>query len=210
MKTATNLIVLLLLLFSSQIFSQASIRVDSEKYLQERINSIPNSNKQVLRTLKSDVFNNKESSTKISKTILDNGYLLIEQLYQDWDGSSWVDDWKHTYLYDLNNNKIERLIQHWLNSNWVNHWKDTYTCDVNNNMLMHLEQGWSGSNWTNFRKFAYTYDVNNNMIESIRQEYNSGWVNDEKITYTYDVNNNMIESLEQNWDGSNWVDYRQF
>ena len=40
-----------------------------------------------------------------------NGFLLIEQLYQDWDGSDWVDDSKYTYTYDGNNNMIEWLIK---------------------------------------------------------------------------------------------------
>ena len=209
MKIATNLIVVLVFLLSSQIFSQVNIRIDPEKYLQERIYSKPNLNKQVLGTSESDIIKDKESRTIISKTILDNGFLLIEQLYQDWDGSGWVDDGKYTYTYDANNNMIEKLMQDWLNSNWVNHWKSTYTYDMNNNMITQLEQSWNGSNWTNFWVFTYTYDGNNNMIESIRKKNDFGWVNDEKITNTYDVNNNMVESFEQEWDDSTWVNYKK-
>ena len=43
---------------------------------------------------------------------------MIEDLYQFWDDSSWIDNWKNIYIYDANNNMIEDLWQCWDGSSW--------------------------------------------------------------------------------------------
>ena len=48
---------------------------------------------------------------------------MIEELWQNWDGSNWVNTDKYTYIYDVNNNMIENLYQIWDGSNWVNYGK---------------------------------------------------------------------------------------
>jgi len=107
MKTATQLIVVVVLLLSSLTFSQVNIRVDSDKFFQERINSKPNSNERVFGTLELDSFKDKESRTIVNKTILDNGFHIVFHLMLDWDGSNWVNDEKWTFTSDGNNNLIE-------------------------------------------------------------------------------------------------------
>ena len=77
MKTATNLLLFFILILSTQTFSQVNNRVDSDKFFQERINSKPNSNEQVLGISESDSFNDKESRTMVNKTVIDNGFLLF-------------------------------------------------------------------------------------------------------------------------------------
>ena len=69
MKTATNVLLFLLLLLSSQTFSQVNIGDDSHKFLQERKNSKLNSNGHVLGTSKSDNVQDKEFRTKMSMQI---------------------------------------------------------------------------------------------------------------------------------------------
>ena len=49
---------------------------------------------------------------------------IIEDLYLDWDGSSWVNYTKNTYTYDENNNMIEDLVQYWDSTSWVNNYED--------------------------------------------------------------------------------------
>jgi hypothetical protein len=81
---------------------------------------------------------------------------------------------------------IEELYEYWWYSNWVNFSLFTYTYDVNNNMIEELEKYWDGFNWVNSRKQTYTYDGNNNMIEQLVQNWGgSNWVNEFYITYTY-------------------------
>ena len=82
---------------------------------------------------------NRESKTIVNNTILENGFLLIEELWQAWNGY-WVNDFKRIYTYDGNNNLIEML-----------------------------EQVWNGTNWVNWNKYTYNYDGNNNRIETLVQ-----------------------------------------
>jgi hypothetical protein len=122
-------------------------------------------------------FNAKDTRTTINKTLLGDGFLLIEEYEQYWDSSA-----------------------------WVNHSKDSYTYDVNNNQTEWLQQNWDGSDWVNYTKYSYAYDVNNNQIEALVYNWDGfGWVIYYKVSYTYDGNNNLTELLSQLWDGSDWV-----
>ena len=89
-------------------------------------------------------FKDRESKFIVNKTILDNGFLLIEQLKKEWDDSSWINDKKYSYTYDVNNNEIEELHQNWSNSNWENSWKWSYIYSGNNNRIGRLYQTWEG------------------------------------------------------------------
>ena len=151
-------------------------------------------------------FNAKNTRTNINKTLLGDGFLLIEEYEQYWDSSAWVNNYKDSYTYDVNNNLTEFLGQYWDGSAWVNIFEFSYSYDVNNNQTEWLGQFWVGSAWVNVFKVSYTYDVNNNRIEALWQDWDgSDWVNSTKHSYTYDGNNNLTELLGQTWDGSDWV-----
>ncbi len=236
MKTFILFTIIVILLLPIQMFSQVNDKLELRKdnLLQERIIPHSISDEQISHPSESDIFKAKKSRTLVNKTILDNGFLLTEELYQQWDGSNWVNNWKQSYTYDVNNNEIEQLrqewdgsnwvndriwsytydgnnriesvVQRWDGSNWVNDFKSIYTYDGNNNRIEELEQWWDDSNWMNYEKYTYIYDVYNNMIEMLAQWWDdSNWANGSKMTYTYDGNNNMIEKLWQDWNGSNWV-----
>ncbi len=152
-------------------------------------------------------FDAKDTRTTINKTLLGNGFLLIEEIFQTWNGS-WVDSSKISYTYDGNNNLTEELGQGWDGSAWVNGTKYSYTYNGNNNRTEWLYQGWDGSAWVNGTKYSYTYNGNNNRTEELWQNWDgSVWVNMGKSACTYDGNNNRIEELWQAWDGSVWVNY---
>ncbi len=208
MKTFTLFTIFVFLVLTNQMFSQVNNKLElrPDNLLQEII--IPHSiqDEQARGKSESPTFQSMKSRTLVSKTVLDSLFLLEEELWQEWDGSNWVDDYKDSHTYDVNNNRIELLLQDWDGSNFVNDYKYTFTYDGNNNMIEELYQTWDGSNWVNYIKETYTYDVNNNMMEVFVQNWGgSNWVNNTKITNTFDVNNNLIERLEQEWDGSNWV-----
>ena len=69
----------------------------------------------------------KDRRTTINKTLLANGFLLIEAIYQTRDGSAWVNSSNVLYTYDANNNQTELLIQIWDGSAWVIIFKGTFT-----------------------------------------------------------------------------------
>ncbi|MCW8803367.1 MAG: T9SS type A sorting domain-containing protein [Ignavibacteriaceae bacterium] len=110
---------------------------------------------------------------------------MLEELKQEWGGSTWDNDWKNTYTY-VGNNMIEELRQNWANSNWVNHLKETYTYDGSNNMIEHLNQEWRNNNWVDFHKHTFTYDVNNNLLEELHECWDGmNWIIFNRSIYSY-------------------------
>ena len=102
-----------------------------------------------------EAFNAKDTRTTINKTLLGNGFLLIEVILQIWDGSAWVNLGKTSYTYDLNNNQTEELAQIWDGSAWGNWEKRLFTYDLNNNQTEDLYQQWNGDAWENVSKYSY-------------------------------------------------------
>ena len=120
MKIFTLFTVVLLLLLPTQVLSQTNDKLRSDNILPERFipHSIPD--RQIKHLSESDIFQDKESRTVINKTLLDNGFLLVEEIHQYWTGSNWGNDRKYTTLYDVNNNMIEKVEQGWDGQNWGN------------------------------------------------------------------------------------------
>ncbi len=133
MRAFTKVILIFAVLLTNQMFSQTinEVELRQANLLPERIFPHSIQDEKVNHPLKSEIFSDKKSRTLVNKTILDNGFLLTEELYQHWDGSNWVNFWKSIYTYDWNNNMIEILGQDWDGSNWVNSSQYTYTYDVN-------------------------------------------------------------------------------
>jgi len=207
MKTS---IIVILFLLCSQVLSQIDNRdkVNHKNFLKERISHVSNPFEQITHRFDLVNFQNRESKGIINKTILDNKFLLIEYLHQDWDGSSWENYWKNTYTYDGNNYMIEELYEKWSNSSWVNGSKYTYTYDGDNNLIKRLWLSWNDSYWDNFFNSIYTYNGNYYLIEEIFQFWDDfSWIDYWKWTYTYDGNNNMIERLWQDWENAEWVNF---
>ena len=235
MKTFISIIFIVSILLPFQIFSQVDNKYDyiPDSLLQESFNQINKTNEQLKLNLQAEDF--KDSRTLINRKILENGFLLIEILYQGnsvyngwvdiskttfiydvnvlvekqryiWENYYWNTDGKWTYSYDANNNMIEELYQELNSGNWENISKFTITYDTNNNMIEELHQVWNGSNWTISWKYSYAYDMNNNIIQELKQTWNgSNWVNSVQTIFIYDENNTMIEELNQEWSGSEWL-----
>lgn len=142
------------LLLQPQIFSQIDNKyeLNSSRILQKRINPIVRSDENIKQWMQSESCPDSLSRTIVNKQLHDNGFLLIEEFWQDWDGSTWVNYQKYISTYDLENNMIEKLYQYWDNSTWVNSYKHTYTYDLNNNMIEELLQLWNSSTWVNNMK----------------------------------------------------------
>ena len=157
-----------------------------------------------------DRFDTKETRITIIKTLLDNGFMLIENINQNWDGFAWVNTSKEDYACDQSNNQIERILQHWTGLDWSNDFKHNYSYDYNNNLIEDIQQDWIGL-WENSYKSIYSYDSNNNKIERVLQKWsNYEWVNLQRSLISYSLNNNIIEQLFQNWDVNHWQDYELY
>jgi subtilisin-like proprotein convertase family protein len=118
-----------------------------------------------------------------------------------YNGFSWENDEKNTYLYyGENNNLIENVWQNWDGSDWVNYWRYIYLYDEDNNPVEIKRQSWGGSEWIDEVKYLQTFDESNNMTKSLSQTWDeSGWKDKYKTTFTYDQNNNQIKMLGMGW-----------
>ena len=157
----------LLTLFSLTLFPQH--KMNKPSFGENITDPFDKNSKTVLEEHQRGIFDEGFSAastrTIINKTLLENGFLLIEYIHQDWGGLAWVNHYKYSYSYDVNNNWIGRLQQHWNGSAWVNSSKDSFSYDVNNIRIEQLTQSWNGSVWVNSSKTSRSYDGNNNMIE---------------------------------------------
>ncbi|MCL4280399.1 MAG: hypothetical protein KJZ60_12090, partial [Ignavibacteriaceae bacterium] len=131
-------------------------------------------------------FDTKDTRTIINKTLLGGGFLVVEIIWEEWNGSNWVKNYRYSYSYDGNDNLTNDSLQTWVGSAWVYSSNRSYTYDGNNNLIMEVAQGWDGSAWVNVLKQSYAYDGSNNEIEHVRQNWEgSVWVNDRRWSYTY-------------------------
>ena len=208
MKTLFQLLTYFLFL-PAAIFPQNGIsETDKRNFKELKSNLIKSEIRSWKDTYRAKQFyeNNIGNKTVINKKLLENGFLLIYEIYQDWDGSIWVNDWKYSHTYDEKNNETGYLEQSWNVSTWDNEYMDSYTYDENNNQIEWLNQDWQDSAWVNNWKFSYTYDGNSNQTELLRQKWvGSAWVNYYMISGIYDEINNLTEQLSRYWDGSAWV-----
>jgi hypothetical protein len=68
-----------------------------------------------------------------------------------------VDYRQYTYTYDANNNLTSYLYQNWDGTQWLNYLQYTYTYDANNNRTSYLRQDWDGTQWVNDTQRIYTW-----------------------------------------------------
>jgi hypothetical protein len=151
MKLIFSITIFLLFIYPIEMFSQVT---NGSEFISDKLFQEKNFFKSIMvehigQDLETSFFNSKESRTLVNKTFSENGFLLSEEIIQEWDGINWVNDWKITRTYDNNDNKIETLEEYWDGSNWVNDRMHTYTYDGNNNRIEWLVQTWDGSNWVN-------------------------------------------------------------
>ena len=113
MKLTISIIIFLLFVYPFEMFTQITNERESipSNLFQEKHSFKSIQDEHIGQYSESNFFNGKESRTIVSKTILDNGFLLFESIEQDWDGSNWVNNRKWAYTYDGNNNRIEQLFQ---------------------------------------------------------------------------------------------------
>lgn len=132
-------------------------------------------------------FDAKDTRTTINKTLLGDGFLLIEQIQQTWDGSALVNTDKSSFTYNQNNNLTEEVYQSWDYFDWKNVWMRSYSYNINNNLIEEFQKSWEYSAWVIKDKYAYTYDGDNNLIEKVGGPYDGvTWDPVIRWLYTYD------------------------
>ena len=135
---------------------------------------------------------------------------MLTELWENWNVTQWVSDYRSSYTYDASGNMLTRLQEVWNVTQWVNASRSTYTYDAGGNRLTDLEERWDGTQWVSDYRSTYTYDAGGNRLTDLEERWDgTQWVSDYRSTSTYDANGNMLTELEERWDGTQWVnDYR--
>ena len=109
MKTLFTFLLYFLLL-PTMIFSQNRISEINKRNFKELESNLIKSE----RGIRKDTFREKQfyknyidKKRVINKKLLENGFLITEEIYQRWKGSVLVNSHKYTYTYDGNNNETE-------------------------------------------------------------------------------------------------------
>ncbi|MDA3860977.1 MAG: T9SS type A sorting domain-containing protein [Melioribacteraceae bacterium] len=148
-------------------------------------------------------------------------------LWQNWDGSNWINFMYMTYTFDSNGNFTEGFGQQWQDSSWKDYLKYSSTYNSENLVTSFKSEIWDGATWKTVDKsdisydgntsidisegsfFGYsyktkettTYDLNDNIMSELIEEDNGGtWVNSELITYEYNSDNNKIYEQLNTWN----------
>ena len=152
-----------------------------------------------------------------------------ETIYQEWDGSDWlnvrrlaydyIDDmstivlsewsgtnWTVSYLYTFtqSGNVAEKLVQYMQGGAWQNEQKITTTYNDNDTKSEVVIEMWESGAWMNSSKYSYHYT--NGLFDVVTSYlWNSGsWVENAKCEYEYDNHGNAIAGEHFCKEGSNW------
>ncbi len=180
-----------------------------------------------------------ESNKKIISTTTkrdENGYRVVEFIWQQWTGSEWTNYRRYTYSYNVDDLLSERVFEIWddlqwtilgslqysynddgniteildeayIDGEWINFSLFSYSYDNNGLIIERLYQYWINSEWENNHRFIFIYDDENCIEESYEYWENEQWNNSNKTSYTYDENNNVIELIDEVWENYEWVNY---
>jgi Secretion system C-terminal sorting domain len=149
---------------------------------------------------------NESEKTIITSTTLENGYLLVSQMGQFWNGSDWENSSLLSYTYTPEGLITEEVNQFWNNGSWENTSRFLTTYYLNNLISLYEQQNWNGAEWENSYQYASTYNANNQLIEYDVLHWNGiGWDNMYKTIYTYYTSGNLETIVDQQWDGTNWL-----
>jgi hypothetical protein len=131
---------------------------------------------------------------------------LLSRVCESSDAGGWVNSGRETWTYDAANNMLSHTHENWTNGQWVNFWREGYTYDANGHRLTELYANWADGQWVNASGWMYSYDVNGNRLTELWVLWLSGqWTNYSRITYTYDANGKRLSWGYDNWSGAQWV-----
>jgi len=127
--------------------------------------------------------------------------------------NDWIDEDKHFFSYDDNNNLLTDLYQIWKDDDWLNMKKETYVYE-NNILVKDMLYNWSGATWEIIYENEYGFDSNSKQIST----ENYRWIEDnkklqKKRTFKYDDFQNLNLVLFEEGDTNNLnpeIDYIQF
>lgn len=130
----------------------------------------------------------------------------LSSLWKSWDGVSYVNASKTTWIYSDNHKVLSENKQFWAAGAWTNAEKTTNTYDVNGNLVASLKEMWENGAWKNDVYDLLSYNATNLITGLTRQTYNgNGWINALQLMYDYNTNGSLKSWIFQSWDNNAWL-----
>lgn len=137
--------------------------------------------------------------------------LMSQYLRSRWDGFSWVNSTRMTYLYNSNGKMIIFTYQHWddILIRWVYNYQVNKTYDSNQDQIASVFQIWNDTAlvWNDQDRELYTYYPNHQLASKTYQLWNdpvNTWENQSQFQYTYDANGVATGGTNFFWYGMAW------
>ena len=116
------------------------------------------------------------------ETFTYEGGVISEDVYQEWDGSDWVNDYK--LVYNFNDDVTAVLLWDWDGDNWAPSYLYTYTKGSNTEEL--LIQYMQGGAWQNEEKQTRTYNDEGALTDILTEFFvNNVWEQAYLTNYHY-------------------------
>ena len=134
-----------------------------------------------------------------------NSSILNDILYQEKNGSNWVNIERETYTINGGTGKIEeQLIEDWNDPNWDNGAKFSYMLDGNGNRTSYIDEYYNGSTWVLNYSESNTFD-NTTLMSTIHHPFNG--INYDLGLEDFPYYHKIISMLEYQSDGTT-INYR--
>lgn len=131
-----------------------------------------------------------------------SGKLMVD-LYQEWDGSDWVNVSKAEYNY-YTDEILMVIIWNWNGTTWTSDFMYTYTTSGNTQEMLY--QYMQGGAWQNEERVTTTYNTDGTKDAVLTEFFeNSTWVNAYKDIYHY-TNGHFDEIMEYFWTNGAWTE----
>lgn len=137
---------------------------------------------------------------------------FTQQIGEIWQNSNWVNEWKMTIGYNVNNLPETALSYSWIGGQWVNDYKDVLSYDGNNKTTGFSSQGLKNGTWVNTTRSTLTYSLDKSKI--LKDSYedwnvgNNSWEQSDVTDYTFDPTGNRVRMIDSYADGDKYrTDY---
>jgi hypothetical protein len=135
--------------------------------------------------------------------------VLLEEIYQYWHTTDWVNDYRYTYAYSPDEKQAGSVYYYW-NAEWDTGSVGVYTYDLQGRLSQEYWQYLSGGSYYNEELDLYTYLPSGKLGEWVTQTWTgTEWMNSWRTLYTYDASDRPIESIDQQWSTDHWSRYKR-
>ncbi|TFH65256.1 MAG: T9SS type A sorting domain-containing protein [Candidatus Zixiibacteriota bacterium] len=129
-------------------------------------------------------------------------YLLMSDTGYTWNGLSWDNQSRTTYVYGSGNRESSETEQLWIGATWVNSSRNLFSYDGSGRMDTSTSQDWVSTDWVNANRSILVYS-GGNLYQMIFQEWRDSvggvWVNNFRTTLTYS-SGRVDSSVMEMWD----------